>query len=92
MILFPYICWLNLLFFHSVIQLIKTRSGYSEISVFLQTKDQRRITNLLPGFGNHLAFLSDLHILLQVAERLMTIAYESGVNLFDTAEVYAAGK
>ncbi|KAG8512524.1 Voltage-gated potassium channel subunit beta-1 [Galemys pyrenaicus] len=28
----------------------------------------------------------------QVAERLMTIAYESGVNLFDTAEVYAAGK
>uniref|UniRef100_A0A8C8YP56 Voltage-gated potassium channel subunit beta-1 n=1 Tax=Prolemur simus TaxID=1328070 RepID=A0A8C8YP56_PROSS len=27
-----------------------------------------------------------------VAERLMTIAYESGVNLFDTAEVYAAGK
>ena len=34
----------------------------------------------------------DLCILLQVAERLMTIAYESGVNLFDTAEVYAAGK
>lgn len=29
---------------------------------------------------------------LQVAEQLMTIAYESGVNLFDTAEVYAAGK
>lgn len=28
----------------------------------------------------------------QVAEQLMTIAYESGVNLFDTAEVYAAGK
>nr|KAF6474578.1 hypothetical protein HJG63_007058 [Rousettus aegyptiacus] len=28
----------------------------------------------------------------EVAERLMTIAYESGVNLFDTAEVYAAGK
>uniref|UniRef100_A0A9J8ADK1 Voltage-gated potassium channel subunit beta-1 n=1 Tax=Cyprinus carpio carpio TaxID=630221 RepID=A0A9J8ADK1_CYPCA len=27
-----------------------------------------------------------------VAEQLMTIAYESGVNLFDTAEVYAAGK
>uniref|UniRef100_A0A803YMK9 Voltage-gated potassium channel subunit beta-1 n=1 Tax=Meleagris gallopavo TaxID=9103 RepID=A0A803YMK9_MELGA len=26
----------------------------------------------------------------QVAEQLMTIAYESGVNLFDTAEVYAA--
>uniref|UniRef100_A0A3P8XTY1 Voltage-gated potassium channel subunit beta-1 n=1 Tax=Esox lucius TaxID=8010 RepID=A0A3P8XTY1_ESOLU len=27
----------------------------------------------------------------EVAEQLMTIAYESGVNLFDTAEVYAAG-
>ncbi|KAL8187913.1 UNVERIFIED_CONTAM: hypothetical protein K2H54_057837 [Gekko kuhli] len=27
-----------------------------------------------------------------VAEQLMTIAYDSGVNLFDTAEVYAAGK
>lgn len=28
----------------------------------------------------------------QVAEQLMTIAYESGVNLFDTAEVYASGR
>lgn len=28
----------------------------------------------------------------QVAEQLMTIAYESGVNLFDTAEVYAGGR
>uniref|UniRef100_A0A3B4XRD2 Voltage-gated potassium channel subunit beta-1 n=1 Tax=Seriola lalandi dorsalis TaxID=1841481 RepID=A0A3B4XRD2_SERLL len=27
----------------------------------------------------------------QVAEQLMTIAYESGVNLFDTAEVYSGG-
>uniref|UniRef100_A0A8C9ZXM1 Voltage-gated potassium channel subunit beta-1 n=1 Tax=Sander lucioperca TaxID=283035 RepID=A0A8C9ZXM1_SANLU len=27
-----------------------------------------------------------------VAEQLMTIAYESGVNLFDTAEVYAGGR
>uniref|UniRef100_A0A2K5V0H3 Voltage-gated potassium channel subunit beta-1 n=1 Tax=Macaca fascicularis TaxID=9541 RepID=A0A2K5V0H3_MACFA len=46
----------------------------------------------LGKFGKHLAFLTDLPIPLQVAERLMTIAYESGVNLFDTAEVYAAGK
>lgn len=30
--------------------------------------------------------------LWQVAEQLMTIAYESGVNLFDTAEVYSGGK
>uniref|UniRef100_A0A3B4ALS9 Voltage-gated potassium channel subunit beta-1 n=1 Tax=Periophthalmus magnuspinnatus TaxID=409849 RepID=A0A3B4ALS9_9GOBI len=29
---------------------------------------------------------------LRVAEQLMTIAYESGVNLFDTAEVYSGGK
>ncbi|KAG7276896.1 hypothetical protein CRUP_034772 [Coryphaenoides rupestris] len=28
----------------------------------------------------------------EVAEQLMTIAYEGGVNLFDTAEVYAGGK
>uniref|UniRef100_A0A8C7VY79 Voltage-gated potassium channel subunit beta-1 n=1 Tax=Oncorhynchus mykiss TaxID=8022 RepID=A0A8C7VY79_ONCMY len=28
----------------------------------------------------------------EVAEQLMTIAYENGVNLFDTAEVYAGGK
>lgn len=35
---------------------------------------------------------SDLCVFSQVAEQLMTMAYESGVNLFDTAEVYAAGK
>ncbi|XP_028275025.1 voltage-gated potassium channel subunit beta-1a isoform X4 [Parambassis ranga] len=28
----------------------------------------------------------------EIAEQLMTIAYESGVNLFDTAEVYAGGR
>lgn len=28
----------------------------------------------------------------QMAEQLMTLAYENGINLFDTAEVYAAGK
>ncbi|XP_078696326.1 voltage-gated potassium channel subunit beta-2-like isoform X1 [Branchiostoma floridae x Branchiostoma belcheri] len=28
----------------------------------------------------------------EMAEELMTLAYENGVNLFDTAEVYAAGK
>lgn len=37
--------------------------------------------------------LDSFHIRFsKVAEQLMTIAYESGVNLFDTAEVYAAGK
>uniref|UniRef100_A0A8D2J905 Voltage-gated potassium channel subunit beta-2 n=1 Tax=Varanus komodoensis TaxID=61221 RepID=A0A8D2J905_VARKO len=29
--------------------------------------------------------------LLQMAEQLMTLAYDNGINLFDTAEVYAAG-
>lgn len=28
----------------------------------------------------------------EVAEEIVTLAYESGVNVFDTAEVYAAGK
>ncbi|KAL2103315.1 hypothetical protein ACEWY4_000183 [Coilia grayii] len=28
----------------------------------------------------------------EMAEQLMTVAYENGINLFDTAEVYAAGK
>ncbi|XP_051961041.1 voltage-gated potassium channel subunit beta-1-like isoform X4 [Xyrauchen texanus] len=28
----------------------------------------------------------------EIAEQLMTLAYENGINLFDTAEVYAAGK
>ncbi|RXM98847.1 Voltage-gated potassium channel subunit beta-2 [Acipenser ruthenus] len=27
-----------------------------------------------------------------MAEQLITLAYENGINLFDTAEVYAAGK
>uniref|UniRef100_A0A8B9KFJ8 Potassium voltage-gated channel, shaker-related subfamily, beta member 2 b n=1 Tax=Astyanax mexicanus TaxID=7994 RepID=A0A8B9KFJ8_ASTMX len=29
---------------------------------------------------------------LGLAEQMMTLAYENGINLFDTAEVYAAGK
>ncbi|KAL4631420.1 voltage-gated potassium channel subunit beta-3 [Arapaima gigas] len=28
----------------------------------------------------------------EMAENLMTVAYENGINLFDTAEVYAAGR
>lgn len=34
----------------------------------------------------------DLSLFSQIAEQLMTLAYENGINLFDTAEVYAAGK
>uniref|UniRef100_A0A803K0Q2 Potassium channel, voltage-gated subfamily A regulatory beta subunit 1 n=1 Tax=Xenopus tropicalis TaxID=8364 RepID=A0A803K0Q2_XENTR len=40
------------------------------------------------GLGKHI-LIQKMHT---VAEQLMTIAYENGVNLFDTAEVYAAGK
>lgn len=29
---------------------------------------------------------------LQVAEDVMTVAYDNGINLFDTAEVYSAGR
>ncbi|TSU50009.1 Voltage-gated potassium channel subunit beta-2 [Bagarius yarrelli] len=36
--------------------------------------------------------LSSYIRLWQMAEQLMTLAYENGINLFDTAEVYAAGK
>uniref|UniRef100_A0A8C4S1K7 Voltage-gated potassium channel subunit beta-1 n=1 Tax=Erpetoichthys calabaricus TaxID=27687 RepID=A0A8C4S1K7_ERPCA len=36
--------------------------------------------------------LSDFQLLTLMAEQLMTLAYENGINLFDTAEVYAAGK
>lgn len=47
-----------------------------------------RISQL--GLGTWVTFggqISD-----DVAEELLTVAYENGVNLFDTAEVYAAGK
>ncbi len=28
----------------------------------------------------------------EIAEEILTTAYHNGINLFDTAEVYAAGK
>lgn len=31
-------------------------------------------------------------VCLQMAESVMTLAFDSGVNLFDTAEVYASGR
>ncbi|XP_078525608.1 voltage-gated potassium channel subunit beta-3-like [Lissotriton helveticus] len=42
------------------------------------------------GLGTWVTFGSQISD--EVAENLMTIAYENGVNLFDTAEVYASGK
>ncbi|XP_072497259.1 voltage-gated potassium channel subunit beta-3 [Notamacropus eugenii] len=42
------------------------------------------------GLGTWVTFGSQISD--ETAENLMTVAYEHGVNLFDTAEVYAAGK
>ncbi|XP_032769685.1 voltage-gated potassium channel subunit beta-3 [Rattus rattus] len=42
------------------------------------------------GLGTWVTFGSQISD--EIAEDLLTVAYEHGVNLFDTAEVYAAGK
>ncbi|XP_055359261.1 voltage-gated potassium channel subunit beta-2-like isoform X2 [Betta splendens] len=42
------------------------------------------------GLGTWVTFGSQ--ITDEMAERLLTVAYDSGVNLFDTAEVYASGR
>ncbi|XP_039193912.1 voltage-gated potassium channel subunit beta-3 isoform X2 [Crotalus tigris] len=42
------------------------------------------------GLGTWVTFGSQISD--EVAESVLTIAYENGVNLFDTAEVYASGK
>ncbi|XP_068130112.1 voltage-gated potassium channel subunit beta-3 isoform X2 [Hyperolius riggenbachi] len=42
------------------------------------------------GLGTWVTFGSQ--ITDEMAENLMTVAYEHGINLFDTAEVYAAGR
>ncbi|XP_076019176.1 voltage-gated potassium channel subunit beta-2-like [Genypterus blacodes] len=42
------------------------------------------------GLGTWVTFGSQISD--EMAERVMTVAYDSGVNLFDTAEVYASGR
>ncbi|XP_077596741.1 voltage-gated potassium channel subunit beta-2 isoform X2 [Stigmatopora nigra] len=42
------------------------------------------------GLGTWVTFGSQISD--EMAENLMTVAYENGVNLFDTAEVYASGR
>ncbi|XP_022624678.1 voltage-gated potassium channel subunit beta-3-like [Seriola dumerili] len=42
------------------------------------------------GLGTWVTFGSQISD--EVAESVMTVAYDSGVNLFDTAEVYASGR
>ncbi|XP_046558758.1 voltage-gated potassium channel subunit beta-2-like isoform X3 [Haliotis rubra] len=51
-------------------------------------KSGLRVSNI--GFGTWVTFGGQVSE--EVAEELLTLAYESGINLFDTAEVYAAGK
>ncbi|KAK6177597.1 hypothetical protein SNE40_015667 [Patella caerulea] len=51
-------------------------------------KSGLRVSNI--GFGTWVTFGSQISD--EVAEELLTVAYESGINFFDTAEVYAAGK
>uniref|UniRef100_A0A8C5MU76 Voltage-gated potassium channel subunit beta-1 n=1 Tax=Leptobrachium leishanense TaxID=445787 RepID=A0A8C5MU76_9ANUR len=55
-------------------------------------KSGLRVSCLGLGKSTSITFTNILNLCLFVAEQLMTIAYENGVNLFDTAEVYAAGK
>src|SRR3972149_9201456 len=42
------------------------------------------------SFGNYYTFGHNVDI--KLAKRLMCLAYDSGINFFDTAEVYALGK
>ncbi|KAL7858993.1 hypothetical protein SRHO_G00141400 [Serrasalmus rhombeus] len=44
------------------------------------------------SFGRHHRGPVDGHIPQMVAESVLTVAYENGVNLFDTAEIYASGR
>lgn len=45
-----------------------------------------------PGLARQCHLQAALVVSFQMAEQLMTLAYDNGINLFDTAEVYAAGK
>lgn len=55
------------------------------------TKQNTAFNNWIDCNTLNTVFLS-LQSFWQMAEQLMTLAYENGINLFDTAEVYAAGK
>ncbi|KAF3858350.1 hypothetical protein F7725_011551 [Dissostichus mawsoni] len=68
-----------------------TGMKYRYVDLMVETEPgEIWVACLLSGAGHMVTFggqISD-----EVAEQLMTIAYESGVNLFDTAEVYSGGK
>ncbi|MCJ8744655.1 hypothetical protein PDJAM_G00121190 [Pangasius djambal] len=80
-------CELQLLSFE------KQESGSNEMFIFFSLyrnlgKSGLRVSCL--GLGTWVTFGGQ--ITDEMAEQLMTLAYENGINLFDTAEVYAAGK
>ncbi|XP_066578364.1 voltage-gated potassium channel subunit beta-2 isoform X1 [Amia ocellicauda] len=61
----------------------RTAMGYRNLG-----KSGLRVSCL--GLGTWVTFGSQISD--EMAENLMTIAYENGINLFDTAEVYASGR
>uniref|UniRef100_A0A8C9ZZ37 Voltage-gated potassium channel subunit beta-1 n=1 Tax=Sander lucioperca TaxID=283035 RepID=A0A8C9ZZ37_SANLU len=80
--------WHHTIFFHI---LSMSFTDCSFLSFFLHRnlgKSGLRVSCL--GLGTWVTFGSQISD--EMAENLMTIAYESGVNLFDTAEVYASGR
>ncbi|XP_076359360.1 voltage-gated potassium channel subunit beta-2-like isoform X2 [Tachypleus tridentatus] len=63
-------------------------SGLSGIRYRNLGKSGLRISNI--GLGTWVTFGSQ--ITEEVAEDILTIAYESGINIFDTADIYANGR
>uniref|UniRef100_A0A3P9J8J5 Voltage-gated potassium channel subunit beta-1 n=1 Tax=Oryzias latipes TaxID=8090 RepID=A0A3P9J8J5_ORYLA len=70
------------------LSLAECEAGHSAMTYRNLGKSGLRVSCL--GLGTWVTFGSQISD--EMAENLMTIAYESGVNLFDTAEVYASGR
>ncbi|XP_029028620.1 voltage-gated potassium channel subunit beta-2 isoform X2 [Betta splendens] len=70
------------------LSLAECEAGRSAMTYRNLGKSGLRVSCL--GLGTWVTFGSQISD--EMAENLMTIAYENGVNLFDTAEVYASGR
>uniref|UniRef100_A0A3P8WY38 Voltage-gated potassium channel subunit beta-1 n=1 Tax=Cynoglossus semilaevis TaxID=244447 RepID=A0A3P8WY38_CYNSE len=70
------------------LSLAECEAGRSAMAYRNLGKSGLRVSCL--GLGTWVTFGSQISD--EMAENLMTIAYENGVNLFDTAEVYASGR